>query len=87
MSYLTDEERKMPLDMQFGQLVLGLQSCKTKGDTAELIKEAYEMGRIDEREKIVDKLHSAVFDMGDRFPEEAAIISVFLQDELKEAKG
>ena len=45
LRYLTEEEAKMPLDMALGQIVLGLQTCKTKGDVIELLKDAYELGR------------------------------------------
>jgi hypothetical protein len=44
MTYLTDYEKKMPLDMMLLQAVLGIQSCKTKGDVMELLKEIYVLG-------------------------------------------
>jgi len=42
--YLTDSERKMSLDLVFMQITLGLQTCKTKGDVVELLKEVYDIG-------------------------------------------
>ena len=45
MGYLTEEEKKMPLDMQLGQYVLGLESCRTKGDAIEILKEIYNAGK------------------------------------------
>jgi hypothetical protein len=45
LNYLTEEEAKMPLDMALLQIVLGLQTCKTKGDVVRLLKDAVELGR------------------------------------------
>ncbi len=47
LNYLTEKEAKMPLDLALSQLVLGLQSCKTKGDVVDLLKDAVELGRRD----------------------------------------
>jgi hypothetical protein len=51
MTYLTDEEQTMPIELQLGQYSLGLQSCKTKGDAIELLKEIYEKGKTNQIEK------------------------------------
>jgi len=45
LNYLTEKESKMPLDMALLQLSLGLQTCTTKGDVVELLKDAVELGR------------------------------------------
>lgn len=45
LNYLTEEEAKMPLDWALLQIVMGLQTCKTKGDAVELLKDAVELGR------------------------------------------
>ena len=39
MTYLTDEEKKMPDDLIRLQLALGTQSCDTQGEVSELFKE------------------------------------------------
>jgi hypothetical protein len=44
MTYLTEEEKKMPINMMLMQVVLGLQTCKTKGDVRELLQEVYDIG-------------------------------------------
>ncbi len=43
-NYLTKEESEMPLNMALRQIVLGLQSCKTKGDALELLEDAVGLG-------------------------------------------
>lgn len=53
--YLTEEEKKMPLDIKLMQMALGLESCKTVGDAVNLIKEIYEMGREDSRKEIIEE--------------------------------
>jgi hypothetical protein len=45
LNYLTEEEANMPLEMALLQLVLGLQTCKTKDDVVELLRDAVELGR------------------------------------------
>lgn len=45
MNYLTEEEAKMPLDMALGQLVLGIETCKTRAEVINLLKDAVELGR------------------------------------------
>lgn len=45
LSYLTEDEAKMPLDMALMQLALGLQTCKTKGEAVRLLLDAVELGR------------------------------------------
>lgn len=47
MSYLTDEEKNMPLGVALLQLTIGLQTCKTKKDVVELLQDAVQLGRID----------------------------------------
>jgi len=37
--YLTEEEKKMPNEMKLLQYVLGIQSCKTKGDVLDILGE------------------------------------------------
>ena len=37
--YLTDDEKKMPNEIKLLQYVLGIQSCKNKGDVVEILKE------------------------------------------------
>lgn len=43
-SYLTEEERKMPIEAILLQVALGLQTCKTKGDVVDLLREVYHLG-------------------------------------------
>jgi hypothetical protein len=45
LNYLTEKEAEMPLEMALAQITLGLQTCKTKGDVIELLKDAVELGR------------------------------------------
>jgi hypothetical protein len=45
MSYLTYAEKKMPVRIMLLQVVLGLQTCKTKGEAATLLKEVYDLAR------------------------------------------
>jgi hypothetical protein len=45
MNYLTEEEARMPLEMALGQLVLGIETCKTRGEVINLLKDAVELGR------------------------------------------
>lgn len=45
LNYLTEKEAKMPLDMALLQLALGLQSCNSKEDAVNLLKDAVELGR------------------------------------------
>lgn len=54
MTYLTKKEREMPNDMAMLQLVLGLQSCKSKEDAVELLKEAQSL----QADNILKKLDS-----------------------------
>lgn len=45
LNYLTEKEAKMPLDMALLQLALGLQSCNSKEEAVNLLKDAVELGR------------------------------------------
>jgi hypothetical protein len=45
LSYLTETEAEMPLDLALLQISLGLQTCKTKGDVVNLLGDAVELGR------------------------------------------
>lgn len=45
LSYLTEEEAKMPLHMALLQLTLGLQTCKTKKDAVILLNDAFILGK------------------------------------------
>ena len=49
LNYLTEEEAKMPLEMALLQLVLGIQTCQTKGDVVELLEDAVELGRREQK--------------------------------------
>lgn len=65
MSYLTEEEKKMPNDVRVLQLVLGLQTCKTKKDAGDLIKEAQELAIEDYKKRvknIIEKLRHRTID-------------------------
>ena len=62
--YLTEEEQKMPLDMQLLQYVLGIASCKTKGDVKELLKEIYDLGRQKEREDVFKEIDNMFTKIG-----------------------
>jgi hypothetical protein len=53
--YLTDEEAKMPLEQSLLQLALGLQTCKTKGDAVDLLKDAVKLGELQERKRTVEQ--------------------------------
>ena len=60
LNYLTEEEAKMPLDMALVQIALGLQTCKTKGEVVELLKDAVELGRRQERENLQKLFRDAI---------------------------
>ena len=45
LNYLTEEEAKMSKDEILLQIVLGLQTCKTKGKVIKLLEDVYEIGR------------------------------------------
>lgn len=52
MGYLTDKERKMPHRIKLLQIVLGLQTCKTKGEVADLLEEVQELAIQDYKKKV-----------------------------------
>lgn len=58
--YLSKEERDMPIEFRLIQMVLGLQSCKTKEDAKEILREAYQMGREDERRAFAERLKTRI---------------------------
>lgn len=45
LRYLTEDEAKLPTDWALLQLAIGLQTCQTKGDVADLLQDAVELGR------------------------------------------
>ncbi len=45
LQYLTEKELEMPKEMVDLQIVLGLQSCKTKSDVVQLLSDAREHER------------------------------------------
>jgi len=59
--YLTDEEKKMPIKMQLLQYVLGIQSCKTKGDVVELLEEIRTQAKLegekDFAKRMIDRIN------------------------------
>lgn len=56
MNYLTEEEKKMPNEMRLLQLALGLESCRTRKDAHELLKEAQEIAVEDYKQKVREAL-------------------------------
>ena len=52
LKYLTEKETKMPEEMVNLQIVLGLQSCDTKGDVCKLLNDI----RVDERKRLLEEL-------------------------------
>lgn len=63
--YLTEKERKMSQRGRLLQYVLGIQSCKTKGDVAELLKEiedlAIKKASAETRKNLIKKLGKTTF--------------------------
>ena len=52
LNYLTEEEvKKLTLEEALLQLALGLQTCDTRKDVVELLKDAVELGRRDDAKK------------------------------------
>jgi len=44
-NYLTEQEATMPIEQSLLQLCLGLETCKTKEDVVELLKDAVKLGQ------------------------------------------
>ena len=47
--YLTEEEKKMPKNMQMLQYVLGIESCYTKKQVVDILNQIELQARLDER--------------------------------------
>jgi len=58
-NYLTEKEAEMQSDLVDLQIVLGLQTCKTKGDVLELLKDVRQHERIEIR-KVTQKKEQKV---------------------------
>lgn len=82
MSYLTDEEKKMPLEMQLLQFVLGLQCCKNKGDAVNLLKDF----RRQVAEEIFEEINILLKDMLDYTEETKEIEPDDIARRFKELK-
>ena len=72
----------MPLDMQLGQYVLGIQSCKTKGDVVEILQEIRNRAIREEHKWWTNKLEDLKHRLQEEGIHQRKSISVFRFDKI-----